>query len=205
MAFVLCTRWVFCAVDWFVVSGGPWLHLRSSPGGLFSVGAVCCLCFGAGVFCSSALFPGGVLVVIRLWLICCTTFPCRQCCCTVTLFSLCVVGCFCWISFLLQYLFLSALLWVALFSVLHSCVVILSVPVVCVERLFSVLSWLCIAALVGPALLEAACLFGVGVKVRLLFLIWSGVSGGGSEVGLLFFWFQYGLEDFVWVYVEFVV
>ena len=26
--------------------------------GLFVVGVVCCLCFGAGVFCSSALFPG---------------------------------------------------------------------------------------------------------------------------------------------------
>jgi len=33
-------------------------------------------------------FPGGVLVVISLWLVCCTTFPCRRCCCTVTLFSL---------------------------------------------------------------------------------------------------------------------
>ena len=30
MAFVLCSRWACCAVDWFVVSGGPWLHLRSS-------------------------------------------------------------------------------------------------------------------------------------------------------------------------------
>jgi len=34
------------------------LYLCSSPGGLFSVGAICCFCFGAGVFCSSALFPG---------------------------------------------------------------------------------------------------------------------------------------------------
>ena len=34
----------FCAVDWLFVSGGPWLHLRSSPGGLFGVGVVCCLC-----------------------------------------------------------------------------------------------------------------------------------------------------------------
>ena len=80
---------------------------------------------------------------------------------------------------------------------LYSYVVILSVRVVC-----SLLD--CIAALVGPALLEDFCWSEVGVKVRLLFLSWSGV-GGGCEVGLLFLCFQYGLEDFVMVYVEFVV
>jgi len=43
MAFVLWTPWDFCAVDWFVISGGPWLYLCSSPGVLFGVEAVCCL------------------------------------------------------------------------------------------------------------------------------------------------------------------
>jgi len=45
------------------------------------------VCFGAGVFCSSVLFPGwsscGYCAVVGFFD---TTFPCRWCCCTVTLF-----------------------------------------------------------------------------------------------------------------------
>ena len=142
------------------------------------------------LMCSVLLpcFPGGVLVVIMLWLVCCTTFPCRRCCCTVTLFSLCVVGCFCCISCHFAVLILSSLLWVALFSccthVSLSCLCLLSVW--CFS--FLCFTWLCIAAL-----LEAACWSGVGVKVRLLFLSWS-LSVGGLGWGYCSFDFSTALK-----------
>ena len=96
----------FCAVNWFVVSGGPWLHLRSSPGWVVRCWGGLLLVF----WCWCVLFFCLVCRVEFLWLLCCGWFVALRslvgrCCCTVALFSLCVVGCFYCMSCLLRYLF----------------------------------------------------------------------------------------------------
>jgi len=138
-------------------------------------------------WCWCVLFFCLVSWVEFLWLLSCGWFVALSslvgwCCCTVTLFSLCVVGCLCCISFLLQYLFLSALLWVALFSVLHSCVVILSVPVVCVVRRFSVLYLTvyccpCWACPIGSCLLVWGEGEGSVIVPQLVRCQWGGWGG----------------------------
>ena len=105
--FVLRTRWVFLVLSISSsargVLGCTCVLLLS---GLLGVGVVCCLCFGAGMSRSSALFPGWS----SLWLLGCGWFAALsslvgRCCFTVNCYHCAWIGCLSCISFLLQYLF----------------------------------------------------------------------------------------------------
>ena len=106
------------------------MYLYSSPGGLFGVGAVCCFCFGAGVFRL-------VSRVEFLWFLCCGWFVvlrslvggvvallhCSHCA-RLVVFVVSVFFC----STYSEFIIVSCVIFM-----LHSCVVILSVPVVCIN------------------------------------------------------------------------
>ena len=106
------------------------MHLCSSAewvvrcwGGLLLV--FCCWC---------VLFFCLVSWVEFLWLLGCGWFVALRslvgrCCCTVTLFSLCVVGCF-FVSVVFCSTYFESIIVSCVIFVLPSCVVILSVPVV---------------------------------------------------------------------------
>ena len=118
-------------------------------------------------------------MVIMLWLVCCTTFPCRQCCYTV--FT--VRG---WLFLLYQLSFCSTYSKFVIVScvifVLHSCVVILSVPVVCMVHLFFVLYLTvyccpCWACPIGSCLLVWGGGEGSVIVPQLVRCQWGGWGG----------------------------